>query len=115
MHGRVRMFVGSFLSRRLEIDWREGMRHFDRLLIDGDVANDAGNWQWVAGTGTDPRRGRVLNPVRQATRFDPEGSYVRRYVAELRDVERPAILAPWKDPALLRRTGYPAPLVEAKA
>ena len=112
MHGRVRMAVGSLLTRRLEIDWREGKRHFDRLLIDGDVASESGNWQWVAGTGTDPRRGRVLNPVRQARRFDPDGEYVRRYVAELADVPAPAIFAPWRDPSLLRRCGYPAPIVE---
>lgn len=112
MHGRVRMAVGSMLTRRLQIDWREGRRHFDRLLLDGDVANDSGNWQWVAGTGTDARRGRVLNPVRQARRFDPDGAYVRRYVTELADVPAPLIFAPWRDPALLRSSGYPAPIVE---
>jgi deoxyribodipyrimidine photo-lyase len=112
MHGRVRMVVGSLLTRRMEIDWREGKRHFDRLLVDGDVANNSGNWQWIAGTGSDPRRGRVLNPVRQARRFDPAGEYVRRYVEELADVPAPAIFAPWRDPDLLRRTGYPRPLVD---
>jgi len=112
MHGRVRMAVGSLLTRRLEIDWREGRAHFDRLLLDGDVASNAGNWQWVAGTGTDPRRGRVLNPVRQARRFDPDGSYVRRYVSELADVPIPLLFAPWRAPDLLRERGYPSPIVE---
>jgi len=112
MHGRVRMVAGSLLTRRLGIPWGEGLRHFDRLLLDGDVANDAGNWQWVAGTGTDPRRTRVLNPVRQAKRFDPDGSYVRLYVEELAGVPTPLIFAPWRDPELLRDRGYPSPIIE---
>lgn len=112
MHNRVRMVVGSFLTRLLGISWQEGFAHFDRYLLDGDVGNDAGNWQWVAGTGSDPRRARVLNPVRQARRFDPSGDYVRRYVEELADVDGPDIFAPWRVPGLLGTTGYPPPLVE---
>lgn len=115
MHNRARLVVASFLTRRLGLPWREGERHFARLLVDGDPANNAGNWQWTAGTGTDPRRTRTLNPVRQARRYDPSGDYVRRYVPELAGVQGPRIFAPWKDPALLQRTGYPEPIVEVPA
>ena len=80
--------------------------------MDGDPANNSGGWQWVAGTGTDPRRMRSFNPVRQAKRFDADAAYVRRYVEELADVDGKAIFAPWLDAAALRRTGYPAPLLE---
>ena len=44
---------------------------------------NAGNWQWVAGTGNNTRPNRVMNPLRQARRFDHDGQYVRRYVPEL--------------------------------
>jgi deoxyribodipyrimidine photo-lyase len=115
MHNRVRMVVGSFLTRRLGIAWQEGFAHFDRYLLDGDVGNNAGNWQWVAGTGSDPRRARVLNPVRQARRFDPSGDYVRRYVEELTEIEAPDVFAPWRVPGLLEATGYPPPVVEVNA
>ena len=54
MHNRARMVTASFLTRNLGIDWRHGYPHFDSLLADGDVANNAGNWQWVAGTATTP-------------------------------------------------------------
>jgi deoxyribodipyrimidine photo-lyase len=111
IHNRARMVVASFLTRRLAIPWQEGARHFVRHLVDGDPANNAGGWQWVAGTGTDPRRSRSFNPVRQARRFDPGGEYVRRYVRELADVPVPLIFAPWKDPALLESHGYPEPVV----
>ena len=73
------------------LDWRLGERHFFRWLVDGDVANNAGNWQWVAGTGNDTRPNRRFNPDRQARRFDPQGDYVRRYVPELAGIEGPAV------------------------
>ena len=66
MHNRARMVTASFLTRRLGVPWQDGARHFSQLLVDGDMASNAGNWQWVAGTGTDPRRMRSFNPVRQA-------------------------------------------------
>ena len=110
MHNRARMITASFLTRTLGIDWRHGYRHFRELLADGDVACNAGNWQWVAGTGSNPRPGRVLNPLRQAARFDHNGDYVRRYVPELASLDAPHIHAPWKLPGTHRRQlGYPDP------
>ena len=115
IHNRARMVVASFLTRRLAIPWQEGARHFFRYLVDGDPASNSGGWQWVAGTGTDPRRSRSFNPVRQAERFDPDGSFVRRYVRELSDVPTPLIFAPWKDPSLLESIGYPEPVIPVPA
>jgi deoxyribodipyrimidine photo-lyase len=116
MHNRARMITASFLTRNLEIDWRHGYQHFNALLADGDVANNAGNWQWVAGTGNDTRPNRVMNPLRQARRFDADGAYVRRYVPELAGLTAPQIHTPWKLPDGLRRTlGYPAPIVDPPA
>jgi deoxyribodipyrimidine photo-lyase len=115
MHNRARLVAASFLTRHLGVPWQEGAHHFSELLFDADVANNAGNWQWAAGTGVDPRRARTLNPVRQARRFDPTGGYVRRYVGELADVAAPWIFTPWLDPDLLRRTGYPEPVVAINA
>lgn len=113
MHNRARMVTASFLTRNLGIDWRHGYRHFDYFLADGDVANNAGNWQWVAGTGNNTRPNRVMNPLRQAQRFDKSGEYVRRYVPELAHLAGTAIQAPWKLPSAQReRLGYPGPIVE---
>jgi deoxyribodipyrimidine photo-lyase len=96
MHNRARLITASFLVHELRVDWRLGARHFFDWLVDGDVANNVGNWQWVAGTGANPRRGRAFNPLRQARRFDPDGAYVRRYVPELAAVEGRAVHEPWK-------------------
>jgi deoxyribodipyrimidine photo-lyase len=111
MHNRARMTVASFLTKDLYLDWRQGARHFWDLLSDGDIANNAGNWQWVAGTGNDTRPNRVLNPLRQAERFDPDGEYVRRYLPELESIPGRAVHRPW----LLEgfgRLDYPAPIVD---
>ncbi|QFG26681.1 deoxyribodipyrimidine photo-lyase [Actinomadura sp. WMMB 499] len=113
MHNRARMITASFLTRNLRIDWREGLAHFDAWLLDGDVADDAGNWQWVAGTGNDTRPNRTLNPLRQASRFDPAGDYVRAYVPELAAVEGRDVHRPWRLPEERRRSlDYPAPIVD---
>jgi deoxyribodipyrimidine photo-lyase len=72
---RARLIVASYLTRTLGLDWRLGAAHFDRVLVDGDPSSNAGNWQWVAGSGANPRRGVSLNMQRQAARFDPDGSY----------------------------------------
>jgi deoxyribodipyrimidine photo-lyase len=113
MHNRARLLSASFLAKTLYVDWRLGARHFLELLVDGDLANNQLNWQWVAGTGADTRPNRVLNPLRQAQRFDPHGDYVRRYVPELRDVPGAAVHQPWRLPPEVREgLGYPAPIVD---
>jgi deoxyribodipyrimidine photo-lyase len=111
MHNRARMTVASFLCKDLYVDWRPGAWHFWDLLSDGEIANNAGNWQWVAGTGNDTRPNRVLNPVRQAERFDPKGDYVRRYLPELESVRGKAIFRPWLAEGF-ERLDYPAPIVD---
>ncbi|MFD0263314.1 cryptochrome/photolyase family protein [Kitasatospora indigofera] len=108
MHNRARLLTACFLAKTLYLDWRAGAAHFLSLLVDGDVANNQLNWQWVAGTGTDTRPNRVLNPLTQAKRFDPDGAYVRRWVPELAHVPGAAVHQPW---LLAERPDYPAPLV----
>ncbi|HWJ42013.1 MAG TPA: deoxyribodipyrimidine photo-lyase [Solirubrobacterales bacterium] len=111
MHNRARMTVASFLCKDLYVDWREGAWHFWDLLSDGEIANNAGNWQWVAGTGNDTRPNRVLNPLRQARRFDPGGDYVRRYLPELESLRGREILRPWLAKGF-ERLDYPEPIVD---
>ncbi|MFG2352316.1 cryptochrome/photolyase family protein [Streptomyces sp. NPDC048521] len=117
MHNRARLLTASFLAKTLYVDWRIGARHFLELLVDGDVANNQLNWQWVAGTGTDTRPNRVLNPVTQGKRHDPDGAYVRRWVPELRGVAGAAVHEPWKVPDRSRAglEDYPDPIIDLAA
>jgi deoxyribodipyrimidine photo-lyase len=113
MHNRVRMIVASFLTKNLRQHWLHGARWFWDTLVDADLANNTLGWQWVAGCGADAAPYfRVFNPVTQSKKFDPDGLYLRRWLPELADVPTALLHEPWKDPALLKRSGYPAPMVD---
>ncbi|HEX4223153.1 MAG TPA: deoxyribodipyrimidine photo-lyase [Pseudonocardiaceae bacterium] len=112
MHNRIRMVVASFLVKDLHLPWWRGARHFMRHLVDGDLASNQLNWQWVAGCGTDAAPYfRVFNPITQGRKFDPDGDYVRKYVAELRGVTGSAAHEPWRLPDG-PPDGYPLPIVD---
>jgi len=115
MHNRVRMIVGSFLTKDLHLHWRLGARHFMQHLRDGDLASNQHGWQWVAGTGTDPSPYfRVFNPVKQGRDYDADGDYIRRWVPELREVTGKAVHEPWTLPGG-PPNGYPMPIVDHAA
>ncbi|CAL9325169.1 cryptochrome/photolyase family protein [Streptomyces sp. SudanB182_2057] len=113
MHNRARLLTAGFLTKTLYVDWRIGAAHFLHWLVDGDLASNQLNWQWMAGTGTDTRPNRVLNPVTQGKRYDPRGAYIRRWLPELADVEGALVHEPWKLPAPARAAlDYPDPIVD---
>lgn len=121
MHNRARLIVGSFLTKDLWIDWRIGETYFMRMLVDGDEANNNGNWQWIASVGVDPAPlfRRLYNPVSQHKTYDSTSEYVRRYVPELRSVPNEYIFEPWRMSEVVQiaskcviDTDYPSPIVD---
>ena len=120
MHNRVRMITASFLVKDLHVHWKRGADWFLAHLVDGDLASNNHGWQWTAGTGTDAAPFfRIFNPTTQGQRFDPDGTYVRRYVPELCDIEGKAVHEPTKlgdDDLFGGGAGdYPRPIVDHKA
>lgn len=124
MHNRLRMIVASFLVKDLLIDWRWGERYFAEKLLDFDLAANNGGWQWAASTGCDAQPYfRIFNPTTQSEKFDPKGTFIRRYLPELAKLPDRYLHTPWLLPSLLQQqldfkpgTHYPLPIVDhAKA
>jgi deoxyribodipyrimidine photo-lyase len=121
MHNRARLVVGSFLTKDLHLDWRLGEVHFARELIDGELAQNNGNWRWIASVGVDPAppARRMFNPTLQQRTFDPDGVYVRRWVPELARVPDDKLAEPWtltddeqRAAGCVIGRDYPAPIVD---
>jgi deoxyribodipyrimidine photo-lyase len=120
VHNRARMIAASFLTKHLVVDYRRGEEHYQRLLTDGDWAQNNFNWQWCAGSGCDAQPWfRIFNPTAQGKKFDPNGDYVRRWVPELRRLPAAYIHEPGAAPAsVLRAAGvelgrtYPRRIIE---
>ena len=119
MHNRVRMIVASFLVKNLLIDWRIGLEWFNDCLCDSDLANNTASWQWTAGSGADAAPYfRIFNPILQGKKFDPDGSYTKKYVPELKHLPKKYLFEPWEaDNTILTESGidygvnYPKPIV----
>jgi deoxyribodipyrimidine photo-lyase len=123
MHNRGRLIVGSFLTKDLLLDWRDGQAYFMQMLLDGDTANNNGNWQWIASVGVDPAPvfRRLYNPSSQQVTYDPTGAFVKKYVPELKDVSDKYLAEPWTMPEEEQQKAhcvvgvdYPNPIVNHK-
>jgi deoxyribodipyrimidine photo-lyase len=120
MHNRVRMIAASFLIKDLLIPWQDGERWFWDTLVDADIGSNSASWQWVAGCGADAAPYfRIFNPVLQGEKFDPAGSYVRKWVPELARMPDQFIHQPWGAPRLVLGAAgvelgrnYPHPVVD---
>ena len=107
---RARLIAASFLTKLLLIDWRWGERYFANKLIDYDPAVNNGNWQWVAGSGADAQPYfRIINPWRQAQKFDPEAQYIKRWLPELAHLSSKEIHR-WHEQRY-PQPNYPAPMI----
>jgi deoxyribodipyrimidine photo-lyase len=112
MHNRVRMITAMFLTKDLHVHWRHGEGHFMRYLLDGEIANNNGGWQWSSGTGADAAPYfRIQNPWAQTGRWDPDGEYIKHWVPELEKVEPKRFQKPPEDGGKLC-ADYVAPIVD---
>lgn len=112
MHNRLRMITAMFLTKDLHCDWRTGEAFFMQHLVDGENASNNGGWQWSAGTGADAAPYfRIQNPWLQSVRFDPDGTYIKQWVPELRNVPAECLHEPPTSGQPLAQ-GYPLPMVD---
>lgn len=112
MHNRTRLITASFLVKDLHIDWRWGEHYFAQNLVDYDPSVNNGNWQWVASTGTDSQPYfRIFNPWLQQQKFDPQCTYIKQWIPELKNVPARQIHL-WYKQINKREIQYPQPLVD---
>ena len=113
MHNRLRMVVAMFFTKNMLHDWRLGEAYFMQNLIDGDFASNNGGWQWSSSTGTDAAPYfRIFNPITQSTNFDKEGSFIKKYVPELKDLDKSVIHNPPKEHR--KYCNYSEPILDLK-
>lgn len=115
MSNRGRQNVASFLAKDLKINWQLGAEYFESLLIDYDPCSNWGNWNYVAGVGSDLREDRYFNILTQARNYDPRGEFVRIWCPELKDVplekiHRPDLLSAGERQEF-KVNGYPKAMV----
>ncbi len=112
MHNRTRMITAMFLTKDLHLDWRLGESYFMQKLLDGEIASNNGGWQWSAGTGADAAPYfRIQNPWTQTLRYDPEGTYIKKWIPELRDIPVKKLSEP-PPPGTKLHPSYPLPIVD---
>ena len=113
MHNRLRMVVAMFFTKNMLHDWRLGEAYFMQSLIDGDFASNNGGWQWSSSTGTDAAPYfRIFNPITQSTNFDKEGLFIKKYIPELKDLDKSVIHNPPKEHR--KYCHYPEPILDLK-
>lgn len=110
MSNRGRQNAASFLAKTLDVDWRWGAQHFEKYLLDYDVESNWGNWNYVAGVGTDPRD-RSFNVIKQSYDYDPSGDYIRLWIPELSNFQGAEILEPWAHNSKFQKSGYPERMI----
>lgn len=118
MHNRLRLITSNFLNRMLNLDWRLGEKFFANELIDYDPTVNNGNWQWIASSGTDPKPyfQRLFNPMLQSKKFDPDATYIKKWLPQLKDIH-PKELHNWEDYYKnydLQKINYFKPIVDYK-
>ncbi len=118
MSNRGRQNVASFLVKDMNLHWRMGAEYFESLLIDYDPCSNYGNWNYVAGIGNDPRENRYFNVLKQASKYDPYGDYVKHWLPHLSvlpstRIHEPYLLKPTEQTYLKLRLGtdYPNPCI----
>ncbi|QCI17696.1 deoxyribodipyrimidine photo-lyase [Buchnera aphidicola (Acyrthosiphon lactucae)] len=113
MHNRLRMITSSFLVKNLFINWRKGEKYFISHLIDGDIALNSGGWQWSASVGCDAVPYiRIFNPLNQSKIFDKSGSFIKKFIPELKNVPNNDIHQPheWANKQNFK-LDYPSPII----
>ncbi len=113
MHNRLRMVVAMFFTKNMLHDWRLGEAYFMQNLLDGDFSSNNGGWQWSSSTGTDAAPYfRIFNPITQSKNFDSDGLFIKKYVPELKELDKKQIHDPTEK--IRNHLNYPSQILDLK-
>ncbi len=113
MHNRLRMVVAMFFTKNMLHDWRLGEAYFMQNLLDGDFSSNNGGWQWSSSTGTDAAPYfRIFNPITQSKNFDPDGLFIKKYIPELKELDKKEIHDP--EEKVRNYLNYPLQILDLK-
>eukprot|EP00931_Biecheleriopsis_adriatica_P086180 TRINITY_DN60892_c0_g1_i1.p1 TRINITY_DN60892_c0_g1~~TRINITY_DN60892_c0_g1_i1.p1 ORF type:complete len:876 (-),score=160.33 TRINITY_DN60892_c0_g1_i1:68-2632(-) len=98
MCNHLRHVTAQFLIEHLDLNWKDGFAWYDYTLVDTDVAINAMMWQMGGHSGIGSWN-FVMHPVFAGKKVDPDGTYVRRWLPELRHLPTEYIHCPWEAPA----------------
>mgnify|MGYP001183115443 CR=1 FL=1 len=113
MHNRLRMVTAMFFTKNMLHDWRLGEAFFMESLLDGDFSSNNGGWQWSSSTGTDAAPYfRIFNPITQSKNFDTDGTFIKKYIKELKDLDKKEIHDPCEK--IRNQLNYPKQMLDLK-
>ncbi len=108
---RMRAMLVSFASYHLWLDWRQTALHLARQFLDYEPGIHYSQIQMQSGT-TGMNSIRIYNPIKQGMDQDPDGTFIRKWVPELKDIPKQFIHQPW----LLENSSlnYSKPIVDER-
>ncbi|XP_052809529.1 cryptochrome-1-like [Mya arenaria] len=122
IHHVCRHATSTFLTRGdLWLSWEEGLKVFDKYLLDADWSVCAGSWMWMSSSAFEKTLQclKCYCPVRYGRKMDPAGVYIRRYLPVLKDMPLRYLFGPWKAPKSVQEKArcvigedYPEPMVD---
>ncbi|WP_186525867.1 cryptochrome/deoxyribodipyrimidine photo-lyase family protein [Seonamhaeicola sediminis] len=115
---RMRALVVSFFTHNLWQPWQEATTHLSQMFLDFEPGIHFPQLQMQAGeTGVNMLR--IYNPVKNSLEHDPEATFIKKWVPELKELDTPFVHQPYLMTELEEKfynfklgKDYPKPIVD---
>lgn len=118
---RMRALLVSFFTHILWQPWQDASKHLSQQFLDFEPGIHFPQLQMQAGE-TGINNLRIYNPIKNSLEHDPDGTFIKRWVPELRNLELPFVHEPYLMTPLDQQFNnfelgvtYPFPIVDLKS